>query len=66
MLAPSGRKHGVWLVNVIDADIARADDERRMEAARRECAVPVVRRAVRHRHAHQRWVVHNPAQTARG
>jgi len=48
--------------DIIDPDIARADDERHTKAAFRERAVPIMRDGVRHRDARWWRVEHMPAR----
>jgi hypothetical protein len=59
--AALGPEHRARFTDIINADVARAHDKRHAQAARRERAVPIMRRAVRHRDARRRWVVRGPA-----
>lgn len=61
--ATLGAKHRTRFTDIINADVTRADDERNAQAARRQRAVPIIRRAVRYGDARRRWVVCLPPGT---
>lgn len=59
--ATLGPEHRARFTDIVNADVARAYDERYAQATRRERAVPIMRRAVRHGDARRWWVVRVPA-----